>query len=683
MEEELAGNSFSGLPRLLKTKEAWNQSEHNDDSRNDEAQLQYPEAYEEPRKSFRVSTQRLNPRLEKIKMDPIFNQTFRDSLLALQSISQLSTKRANSGAIVHTFEPVVSVQRKHLKLDSSQVMRQIRDSKPTDALLHTSLEPLTRSSSTKRLQSPQYQLNRSSTLKEAKLTARSEYQLMLSNPQLKNLPKLPTNLSQRRASLSARMSDKSPLSEETLTTSHHVVGGGQSRDLDEEVEKVREVYPDFRIQGLKDFSKYPLERLDPGWDPRIDYGYVIRDHPKALSRFTNKDGEVIWMPCTVTKYDKETHEFTIVWDQVEPQEEHRPRLPQLKQPKLLPFSKEAIRARFAAADKSQSEAASDPLFESRAPEKKTLTKKVRKLNLVLHGESISEQESIRHAALAARSVNLLSLSLKDAILHDKPAPEVRILFPSSCLERIRQKGRLSYEEMQSEVEDILDSYSTNLMQFYVEYHKIERLEDFENQFKCSINKRWQSINVSEMNILSIHEHINEEYIEDETLVHNQTDFHPQSKENHLNRGELKFSRYSRPFIGYSRKTKEGDNIPSILKQSIAEYLSLGNLTDTTDPPKLQDMSSRKLSRKQSIETAILPRDCKSLCNTRPHLDDQVCVVCVKTTQVKQVPAELHDTTGQLEHETQHALHQVAGLLFGRRTSTTLQSVPHQVERSSS
>ena len=526
--------------------------------------------------------------------------------------------------VSHTFEPTKTARAKFVKLDSSIIMRQIKETVANSGQVGVSpLERLSRSSSVmsfrkpddrsteRALKSPAFKIRRNSATKIFPASSRSEYQLFGGSPQKDSSD----------ATLGITSTRFRPAVYDTPQTTEaaDAASGPLSFSfaaLNDERQKVRRVFPEFKVQGLKDFSRYPLESLDPGWDPRIDYNFLIKDHPRALSRFTTEKGQVVWRPCTVLHYDKETHEFTIVWDKEDGAAQNSAadtELSPVQVPKRFAFSREVIRAKMLDQKKFLVQHPTALLPESQEPEQKVLTKKVRKLNLILHGESIPEQETIRKESFTARCLNLLSLSLKDAILHDKPAPDVRVLFPSSSLERIRIKGGLSFEQMETAVDEILDCFMTNVVEFYVQYHEVQRLEDFQAKFRCGLGAGAHAVDVASMNILSFVEHINEEYIEDETLTTKDSRENWAVSHSENERG-LVFSRYSRPFIGFLRQQKAGADMGLALRHSVSSYLGLNAdelaSNTTSGGPNETNTSTRKMSRKHSMENVVLPRECR-------------------------------------------------------------------------
>lgn len=145
------------------------------------------------------------------------------------------------------------------------------------------------------------------------------------------------------------------------------------------------VFPEFKVNHLKDYQAFPLEKFDPHLDAHFNYEHYIQTHQDAHSRWLNLDGSVSWEACWVNDYHPATCEFTIRW-------KHN-----LK------------------------------------------TKKVKRMNIAFEGQVIEDFENRRKSILMSRHSHLVALSLRDAALSLETVPPCRVIYSTDQLQRIVQK----------------------------------------------------------------------------------------------------------------------------------------------------------------------------------------------------------------------------------------------------
>jgi hypothetical protein len=380
----------------------------------------------------------------------LFNAAFRDSLSVLLSLEEMKGLRQEGSMKKHSYlrgtdragHSLVTVDKKVL---SKALEIKTKISTPREL---NSSETATRDS--KKSSQGKYPWMAYSQMIKSHKTAqkgegekkgdedhmRSSHNSGLTSPNSKfalpTQPKLSiiSNAFQRKKSInpsSRPASPQCPLPTVIPPSSHDLFA-----DYLRDASRIMAIFPEFRINRLKDYRKHPLENYDDTFDPKLDYQHMIKTKSEGYSRWVSLDGSISWLPCTILDYSPESREFTIQWKNE---------------------SKEI--------------------------------KRVKRLNLLFEGESQSHFEDLRLKANMNRCMHLLSESLKEYTLSRETVPSCRILFPYSQLERIIGKTNLRKRSdmpaMEPIIEEVLDDYMVSIMVFFIRYSIRDSLEEFLDQ----------------------------------------------------------------------------------------------------------------------------------------------------------------------------------------------------------
>lgn len=192
------------------------------------------------------------------------------------------------------------------------------------------------------------------------------------------------------------------------------------------------MFEGFRVKGLQDYTAHPLEQFDTDLDMTIDIEYLLTKNNKARSRWALKDGTVNWRDCTIVAYNKQTHQFDIVWDGIGTES------------------------------------------------KKTVTR----MNLLFPGEDPYNLEVRRVKANVVRCMYLLEGSLRNQLLTKEMLEKCKLYFSYKNFKHIMENSRIDSQTFnQSDflctfLLEVFDEYAIEILRFFVDYKTSDNYETF-------------------------------------------------------------------------------------------------------------------------------------------------------------------------------------------------------------
>ena len=359
----------------------------------------------------------------------MFSEKLKMSLMALKSIKELDEERRRVGHVSHSYltaerpDRLVKVKSKTLK----SMMKQSIDPLPEVDVKEK-----------ERIEFLKTQFRFDSKLTSPVLTRKSSIKVLSNTSNNFVISRKSSTPAMHRKGNSLAAKSLNELTDEMKPDYEPVSKAGQDlianpeykRDLTDiiiQADKISSVFPEFRVNKIKDFESLPLEKFNPHLDPHTNLDYFILKNPEAQSRWYNPDGSIGWRECWVSDYDPGSKEFTVRW------------------------------------------------------KNNMKTKKVRKMNLHFACEDQKEFNVQRQAAIVSRSTYLLDTALRDSALSKMSVPPCRIFFNYAMLEKIVAKARLKNEDTHSStahLEQVFDEYLLNVVLFFVRFQIKEDLKQF-------------------------------------------------------------------------------------------------------------------------------------------------------------------------------------------------------------
>ena len=200
-------------------------------------------------------------------------------------------------------------------------------------------------------------------------------------------------------------------------------------------DRYSQMFQNFRVKGLQDYTAHPLEPYDTFLDPALDIEYFLQNNHEAQSRWVNPDGSYKWIKCRVVEYHKDTKAFDIVFD------------------------------------------------DGKKITKKTVTR----MNLLFSGESEAELEERRVKANVVRCMQLLEQSFTHKLLSKDVLEKCKVFFSFQQFKAILEHSGLDVQMsnqsdfLSNYLLEIFDEYAISILRTYVLYKTSNSLQSFVHQ----------------------------------------------------------------------------------------------------------------------------------------------------------------------------------------------------------
>ena len=189
-------------------------------------------------------------------------------------------------------------------------------------------------------------------------------------------------------------------------------------NLIKEFNKIKSLIPDYKIEDISDFNKYPLDIYDRQMMPVPNMEYFVgANNLVGMSRWIEKNGNIEWRQCYIHAYDHSKQVFTIQWI------DH--------------------------------------------PSKK----QVKRMNLILPHEDVRSFEVRRLFSNLNRFTHLMDISLRNRIFSRDILSKCKVYISYERFKHIISRSKIDDKEIGdiSYIQHIYDEYVYSILQFYIQY----------------------------------------------------------------------------------------------------------------------------------------------------------------------------------------------------------------------
>ncbi|EWS74193.1 dynein motor region D1 hydrolytic ATP-binding site protein (macronuclear) [Tetrahymena thermophila SB210] len=333
---------------------------------------------------------------------------------------------------------------------------------------------------------------------------------------------------------------------------------------DEHNENMRDQYFKLKIKNINNFNQEPLSKYDifqsdeHYLEDKLEKGFLVN----GFSKWVQQDGSIIWKPCLITKYNKESGLFKIQW-----------------------------------------------------VDNALQTKEVRRLNLLIDTENLQSYNQRVVDACKIRQQKLQSESIKDILQEDSQF--ANILISKKLFYSILNKSLIGFSEaVQNEYKDyikqlIINEYKFSVQSFIYYLGEVETIDEFyEKQFSGFYAKFSRMREKQDLAIIEEHVTVKKDQTKDEEKTE---DF----KLNYFQYNQKKFMKQvDKIEMAIYNAEKNIDKCQTFLKEKSKHIIYV--VKTSKELPNF-DLLIKEFTQKQTIIYNMALRGALKLCFTQSLL----------------------------------------------------------------